>query len=126
MRVCYPYTLKPVHLSIEKQEVAPGTSVITLAGRLMLGPEGQEVEHNVSDLLAQGYRRIIFDMAGITHIDSTGIGRCISSLNRVTQQGGKLFMAGATGQVRESFHVTQLDRVFRFFETVPEALSAFG
>ena len=92
----------------------------------MLGPEGQQVERAVMDLLARSYRRFIFDMSGVTHIDSTGIGRCISSLNQIMQSGGKLYMAGATGQVRESFRVTRLDRVFRFFDDVERALAAFG
>ena len=92
----------------------------------MLGPEGQEVERAVADLLGQGYRRIILDLSGITHIDSTGIGRCIASLNRIMQAGAKLHMAGATGSVRESFRVTRLDRVFKFFIDVPAAEAAFG
>ncbi len=124
--MCYPYTLKPVQLKIDHRELAPGTVVLSLTGRLMLGPEGQEVERAVADLLSQGYCRIIFDMSGVTHIDSTGIGRCISSLNRVSQMGGKLHMAGATGQVRDSFHVTRLDRVFRFFDDVGAAQAALG
>ena len=70
--------------------------------------------------------RLAIDMAGITHIDSTCIGRCIASLNKVTQAGGKLHMAGAAGQVRESFRVTRLDRVFRFFDDAERALAAFG
>lgn len=124
--MCYPYTLKPVQLNIEHRELAPGTVVVALEGRLMLGPEGQEVERMVGDLLAKGYRRFVFDMSGVTHIDSTGIGRCISSLNRIMQSGGKLHMAGAAGQVRESFRVTRLDRVFRFFDDLAAAQAGLG
>src|SRR5690349_14287341 len=100
--------------------------VLALTGRLMLGPEGQELERAVADIASKGYRNFIFDMSGITHIDSTGIGRCISSLNRIMQDQGKLFMAGAKGQVRESFRVTRLDRVFKFFDDVPAALAAMA
>lgn len=118
--------MKPVPLTIEHRELAPGLVNILLTGRLMLGPEGQELERTVADLLGQGYRHLILDMSGITHIDSTGIGRCIASLNRITQSGGKLHMAGAMGTVRESFRVTRLDRVFRFFNDVGAARAAFG
>ncbi len=92
----------------------------------MLGPEGQEAERVVASLLEKGYRKFVIDLSGITHIDSTGIGRCIASLNRIMQAAGKLHMAGAAGQVRESFRVTRLDRVFRFFDTVEAAQTAFG
>jgi anti-anti-sigma factor len=118
--------LKPVKLNIEHREIGPATSLVTLSGRLMLGPEGQELEQTVIDLIGQGYRRFIFDMSGVTHIDSTGIGRCIASLNKIMQAGGKLHMAAATGQVRDGFRVTRLDRVFRFFDDVPAAQAALG
>ena len=80
---------------------------------------------SVASLLEQGTRKIIIDMANVTHIDSTGIGRCISCLNKCMQTGAKLHMAGANGQVREAFRVTRLDRMFKFFDQVPDAEAAF-
>ena len=87
----------------------------------MLGPEGTELENIVKRLLTTGVRRFVFDFSGLTHIDSTGIGRCISSLNMILQNGGQLAICGADGAVREAFRVTQLDRVFRFFPDVSAA-----
>lgn len=113
-------------MTIEHREIAPGAVLISLSGRLMLGPEGQELERLVTKLLGEGYRRFVFDMSGVTHIDSTGIGRCIASLNLIMQKSGKLHMATAAGQVREGFRVTRLDRVFRFFDDVPAAQSALA
>lgn len=101
-------------------------AVIALAGRLMLGPGGAEFEAMANRLYDGGTgRKVIVDLGGVTHIDSTGIGRCISVLNKAMKTGGQLHMAGAKGQVRDSFRVTRLDRMFRFFETVEEAQAAF-
>ena len=36
--------MKPVPLEMNYREVAPETVLIALAGRLMLGPEGQRLE----------------------------------------------------------------------------------
>src|SRR5512134_2933435 len=105
---------------------ADGLAVITLAGRLLLGPEGAELEAVVKRSLERGIRKFLFDFVGLTHIDSTGIGRCISSLNLIMQAGGKLAIAGAGGQVREGFRVTQLDRVFRFYQDNGTATAALG
>jgi anti-anti-sigma factor len=113
-------------LQIEHHEVAPGTVVISLAGKLMLGQESQQVETLVSGLLAEGRRNFIFDLAGVTRLDSTGIGRFIFSYNKIAAAGGKLLMAGATGHVRDSFRVSRLDTVFRFVDDVPAALRALG
>jgi anti-anti-sigma factor len=113
-------------LQIEQQEIGNATALVKLSGRLMLGPEGAQLEVVIRELLAKGVRRFIFDMSALSHIDSTGIGRCIASLSMITQAGGKLTLAGATGQVRDGFRITQLDRVFRFFDDVPAATAALG
>jgi anti-sigma B factor antagonist len=115
-----------VKLQIEQKEAAPGLIVIVLAGRLMLGPESADLEALVGTLVGQGTRKIIIDMTQVTHIDSTGIGRCIASLNKCMSAGARLHMAGAGGQVREAFRVTRLDRMFKFFDQVPDAHAAFG
>ena len=109
-------------LQIEHRDVKPGVVVIALAGRVMLGVESAQIETLVQDLLKQGLRHFIFDLSGVTHIDSTGIGRFISSLNITMREGGSLRMAGASGQVRDSFRVTRLDTIFKFYSNVEEAL----
>jgi anti-anti-sigma factor len=111
-------------LQLSHEEVEPGVMVITLAGKLMLGREGEQVEAIVADLLARGSRGIIFDIAGLTRLDSTGIGRFISSYNKIEEAGAKMGIAAATPHLRECFRATQLDRVFRFYGDVPAARAA--
>jgi anti-anti-sigma factor len=111
-------------LEIDQKEVAPATAVISLAGNVMRGPESERIEEALNGALAQGLSRIVFDMSGVKRIDSTGIGRFIYCLNKVQENGGKLWMAGAQGYVRECFRVTRLDTVFQFCGTVEDALAA--
>jgi anti-sigma B factor antagonist len=113
-------------LRIEHREAAPGIEVVAIAGNLMLGPESQQIETLVSQLLAEGRRKFIFDMSGITRIDSTGIGRFIFSFNKISQAGGKLLLAGATGHVRDTFKVSRLDTVFKFYPDVDTASGNLG
>ena len=113
-------------LEIHHAEVEPGVVVITLAGKLMLGREGQQVEDLVPELLGQGHRTIIFDIAGLTRVDSTGIGRFISSYNKIEQAGGRMAITAASPHLRDCFHTTQLDRVFTFYDDVAVARAAFS
>ncbi|MGD0870196.1 MAG: STAS domain-containing protein [Bryobacteraceae bacterium] len=109
-------------MEISHSEVAPATVVIKLAGKLMLGPEGEQIVSLVENLLGQGKRLFIFDLAGVGAIDSTGIGRFISSFNKIMAVGGEMRMAGAHGHVFQSFRVSLLDKVFRFYPNVEAAL----
>ncbi|MCC7175414.1 MAG: STAS domain-containing protein [Bryobacterales bacterium] len=113
-------------LQIEQRDVRPGVTVIALTGRVMLGGEGARIESLVEKGLKEGRRHFIFDLAGVTHIDSTGLGRFISGLNKARGAGGSLRMAAAAGQVRDAFHVTRLDTVFKFYDNVEAALEGLG
>jgi len=108
-------------MEITQNEVAPGKVIVALAGKIMMGPDSERIVTQVDDLLKKGKRTIIFDLSGVSHIDSTGIGRFISSYNRIMAAGGDMIMAGATGHLFDTFHVSLLDTVFRFYPTVEEA-----
>jgi anti-sigma B factor antagonist len=109
-------------IEIAHQEVVPGTVLIALTGKLMLGPEGDVIVTLVEQQLAAGARRFVFDLSGVTVIDSTGIGRFISSFNKIMAAGGEMRMAGASGHVMQSFKVSLLDKVFSFYPTLQQAL----
>ena|SRR6185295_5669193 len=111
-------------VSIEHQEIAPGTRVIAINGMLLLGPGCLELEKMIADLLDAGARKLVFDLSGVTRIDSTGIGRFIDTYGRLKKLGGEMRLAGASGAVREAFRMTRLDRVFSFYPTLEEAVAA--
>jgi anti-sigma B factor antagonist len=108
-------------LALEHRDLQPSTTLVTLTGKLLLGQESLKLEALVPQLIASGHKNLVFDMRGVTHIDSTGIGRFIDAYSRLSKIGGKMRLAGATGAVRDSFHVTRLDTVFAFYPTVEAA-----
>ena len=109
-------------LPIEHREVAPATRVISLSGKLLLGTESvAELEKLVPQLVAAGSRNLVFDLSGLTRIDSTGIGRFIDAYGQLKKSGGQMRLAGASGAVRESFRLTRLDSIFSFYPTVEAA-----
>ena len=118
--------MKPTILDIQTRTLTPEIAVVALHGKLMLGKESAELQTLVPGLLEAGARHLIFDLSGVTHIDSTGIGRFIDAYSRVGKGGGQMRLAGAGGTVREAFRVTRLDTVFKFFETVDAARQGLG
>jgi len=108
-------------MQIAHREVAPGKFVVTLSGRVMMGPASEQIVTLVEELLRQGKPLVVFDLSGVTSIDSTGIGRFISCYNKVTGVGGDMRMAGASGHVFDAFQISLLDTVFRFYATVEDA-----
>lgn len=115
-----------MQMEINHRETERGVAIIAIAGRVMLGDESAKIESLVDELIGQGRRYFVFDVSGVHHMDSTGIGRFISSLNKIMQAGGKLRMANASTIVREGFRVTRLDTVFEFFDDVESACQGLG
>jgi anti-sigma B factor antagonist len=108
-------------MEISHTEIAPVAVVVRVAGKVMMGTESEQIVTLVEGLLRDGKRTIVFDIAGVTKIDSTGIGRFISSYNKIAAAGGEMRMAGATGTLLQAFHVSLLDTVFRFYPDVETA-----
>jgi anti-anti-sigma factor len=112
------------NVTIEHENRDSTTSIIRLQGRLLLGAGCAELEKLVPQLVDDGRRTLVFDLSGVTHIDSTGMGRFIDAYGRLQKVGGSMRLAGAAGAVREAFHVTRLDRIFSFYPSVAAACDA--
>src|SRR5690242_16117389 len=111
-------------LEITHSEVGPGTVVVKLAGKVMMGEDSGPIATLVDRFLGEGKRTFVFDVSGVTRMDSTGVGRFIYSFNRITAAGGVMRMAGATGHIYDIFHVSLLDTVIPFFPSLEAATAA--
>lgn len=111
-------------LSISTRTIEPDVTVLELSGRITLGRESNQIEPMVSGLLASGVQKIIFDVSGVSYVDSSGMGQIAFSAGKIIQQGGKCRVAGATGLVLDVFKITRIDSVVPFSDTVEEAVAA--
>ncbi|MBV8832097.1 MAG: STAS domain-containing protein [Acidobacteriaceae bacterium] len=108
-------------MEISHDQVGPDIVVVKLAGRVMMGSESEQITNLVSNRLKRSNRVIIFDLSSVTAIDSTGIGRFISSYHLIAGAKGQMRIAAAPDLLRRVFHVLRLDTVFRFYATVEDA-----
>jgi anti-sigma B factor antagonist len=106
----------------ERLEDMPGTLHIATSGdgaqRLVevigeldmyTSPRLREV---MLDLIDDGARTIVIDMAELTLIDSTGLGVLVGILKRILQHGGDLELRSPRRAARRVIEITGLDRVF--------------
>jgi stage II sporulation protein AA (anti-sigma F factor antagonist) len=111
-------------MEITHTETAPGAVVVTLTGKVMMGADSEAIVKLVDGLVAAGKRLVIFDVSGVTRMDSTGVGRFIYSFNKIGAAGGTMRMAGAEGHIFDIFHVSLLDTVIPFFPNLEAAQAA--
>jgi len=68
--------------------------------------------------------KFVLDLSNITFLGSIGLTVLVVFLKRVKTAGGRLVIAGLTGQCRNVMSVTKLDRAFDFYDDADEAIAA--
>ena len=108
-----------------KRTMQPGVGALEMKGSIHAGAECARLEQEVDEMIAMGDTRIIFDMAGITHIDSAAIGSIVKSLTKLKRAGGGLRIASAQPMIVYSLKMTKLDTLIEMFSTADEAATGF-
>ena len=74
-------------------------------------------------LLDDKPQRIIIDLSGVPHMDSSGIASLVKLLSRTRKFSISLKLAAMTPRVTSVFEITHLDRVFDIYPSVEEAMA---
>jgi anti-sigma B factor antagonist len=98
-------------LNVVQRKIEPDITVLELEGRLTLGRECQRVEDMVRDLKTKGEVKLIFDLHGLAHMDSAGLGMLAMSMATMRAGGGAVRIAAPAPRVREALALTQLDKI---------------
>jgi anti-anti-sigma factor len=114
-----------VILTIEEKQLPPDITVLEMSGRIIMGNNSRDVELKLAQVLAQNKKKIIFDLAGVTMLDSTGVGILVVSQAKIKKEGGELRMSGATGVVEEILKMTSVDKLVHIYPTAAEAAANF-
>jgi anti-sigma B factor antagonist len=112
-------------LEIRTKQMEPDIVVLEIAGRITLGRESKQLEWAVESLVGEGRKKVIFDIAGVTNVDSTGIGIIVMSSGKLKKAGGELRVAGASAHVGEVMKMTNVDQIVVLHPTTAAAAAGF-
>jgi anti-sigma B factor antagonist len=112
-------------LDIQTKQLQPGIIVLVITGRITIGRDSQHLEWAVGNLVSEQRKKIIFDLTGVTHVDSTGIGIIMMSAGKVKEAGRELRLAGAAGHVEEVLKITNVHQILGLHPTAAAAASSF-
>jgi anti-sigma B factor antagonist len=111
-------------LKIDNREVAH-ISILDIGGRIVLGEEIQQLRDAVRELIKQGKKKIILNLANVDYIDSSGVGELVGSFTTVRNAGGELKLLNLTQKVEDVLHVTKLYTVFDIKDDEFHAVKSF-
>ena len=101
--------------------------VLGLSGQITLAKgDDQLLKDKVNSLVHQGNKRILVNLANVTHMDSAGLGELVGAYTTVTKSGGSLKLVNLTKRLEDLLSITKLLTVFDTFDSEPEALKTFN
>ena len=113
-----------INLYINERKVGKVT-VLDLKGRVRIGGDTVALHKSIRRLVEEDKTEILLNLAGVTHIDSTGLGELISSHVTVSNTGGQIKLIHLTERMRELMTITKLLTVFDVYDDEPEAIESF-
>lgn len=82
----------------------------------------REFKRKVADLVDNGERTLVVNLAEVEFMDSSGLGSLISILKLLANAQGSIIICELREQVRRLFDLTRLDQVFQIFSKEEEAV----
>lgn len=112
-------------LQMNRKHVEPDIVVLEMKGRFSGNDECHDVERRVDDLLRENRRKVIFDLSGLEHMDSMGVGSLVMCSAKLRKSGGELRLAGAWGSVEQLLQLTRVNQILGAYLNVPSAAQEF-
>jgi len=113
-----------INLYIKERQIGDVT-ILDLKGRVRVGGATVALHKSFRSLVQEEKLLILLNLAGVTHIDSSGLGELISSHVSVFNKGGEIKLVQLTETLRELMTVTKLLTIFDVYENEAEALLSF-
>jgi anti-sigma B factor antagonist len=112
-------------LNITKRKADGGVVVLDLLGEICLGNENQQLKQTLRSLAEQNEKKIVLNLAGVTRIDSSGLGELVAGYATVTKAGGDMKLLNLSGRAVELMTIKKLHTVFDVFDNEAAAVASF-
>jgi anti-sigma B factor antagonist len=109
--------------AFEGQSLDGSVELVAVSGELDMS-NSSELRRRVERAVRAGRDRVVIDLGGLTHMDSSGLAALIDSHQLAEARGGRLALVISSESVRRTVEVRGLDRLFTIVATREEAVIA--
>jgi anti-sigma B factor antagonist len=100
-------------------------TVVVLPGEQLDASNAKEFKRDILPLL-EPCGKVVFDLAELRFVDSSGLGAILSCLRQLNSKGGELKLCAMSRPVRALFELVRMHKIFEIHGTKDEAIRAFG
>lgn len=102
-----------------------GVVILDVEGKIVLGEGDETLRRSVRQVVADGHRKVVLNLARVPYVDSAGLGELVRCHTRVVQAGGAVALLHLTARMRDLLQITKLVTVFDTFESEEAAIASF-
>jgi anti-sigma B factor antagonist len=111
-------------LNIQERAVGD-VIVLALSGEFTVDDGDLVFRRRIHDLVERGCPKVVVDLAGVTYIDSSGVGMLAAKLKTVREKGGDIRLARMTPRSQRLFGMLKLLIAFQTYDDEAEAIRSF-
>jgi anti-anti-sigma factor len=104
-----------------KRESSGPVEILRFHGTLDAAVAGK-LRKDVKDIVASGRAKLLFDLAAVNFVDSSGLSVFVTALNAARAAGGDVALLNLTKDVRSLIELTRLHRIFTIHEDEAAAI----
>lgn len=112
-------------IRLESKEIQDNIHVVTIEGRVIYETE-REFQEMIAGLIKAGKVNIVLNLAGLSYVNSSGLGLIINLLKQTQSVGGDIKLVSLQPDIYNLFSITSLIQVFKIFDSVDDAVADFG
>ena len=113
-------------MSLEiQQHEREGVTVLEMKGRITLGKEATSMREKVAELISGDVRNLVFNLAGVDYIDSTGLGALVMCVTTMRKAAGNVKLVNLNRRNIELLVMTRLATCFEIFTDEGDAVGSY-
>ena len=97
-------------------------AILTLTGDPLGQVDAELIKEKAREVVKSGIQHLLFDLSGVKHINSAGIGALMAALFTMTRAGGTIQFTGIGPHVDKVFTMTRLNKIFDILPSVDDAI----
>jgi anti-sigma B factor antagonist len=112
-------------MQIEERSVG-GVMVVDVTGKIILGDSTELLKDKMNSLVNQGHKHLVLNLAGVSYIDSAGLGVVMGAYSTAKAHGGSVKLLNLTKRITDLLSITKLSTIFETFDSEADAVASFA
>ena len=100
--------------------------IIDIEGKILLGEGDVEIKQKLDDLLREGKKNVLLNLAKVPYVDSAGLGEIVRCFTATRKKGGSLRLLAPNQRLIDLLTITKLINVFDWYKDESAALASFS